>query len=143
MTSRLSAGLLALTLAFATPASADMIGDFGQVEQAVADTMSSELGDILTDLPGLPPIIDCGCPHLCGFLAALASGEVRGEEVQVAALTALTKDRAMGLEMALAAGGKFDASMMTPVEAKMDYTDDFDPERAVDLLKRAGAAVLR
>ncbi len=133
----------AATMLLASTAYADMIDDFGGMEEAVNDVMMSEMQRIIIDINDRGPIIDCGCPHLCAMLGMLARSGASGPRAQAGLLTALVKDQAGGIEMAIENGGKFTAELMKPVSVKMEYGEKFDSEALTGLMKRAGEAVLR
>ena len=120
------------------------ISNLPSVEGAVDDTMDSELGDIITNLPGRPGSEECICWELCEILAALTSGQFNTQsEAETAVVTSLIQDRTNGIIMGLKNDGKFDPSQVKPNRVTLKYSDDFNVEATVKLLKAAGKAVLR
>ncbi|MDA7430325.1 hypothetical protein PGB28_17830 [Primorskyibacter aestuariivivens] len=140
---RFSLAICAAAFSIGSVAHADMIDDFGSIEDSVNDVMLEEMERIVVDLNERIPILDCGCPHLCEMLGVLARSGATGDRAQGGLLKALVKDQAGGIEMAIDNGGKFNAEIMGSVSVKMDYSEKFDPEAVTGLLKKAGRAVLR
>ena len=125
-------------------ASADMLSDFPSIQNDVNSFMGEELITITNGLSGQPPIIDCGCPHLCAMLGMIVSGRITGDKgIQEGLFTALVTDQAAGINMTIKNGGKFDADGMPVTRVKMKYAKGFDAKALAGLSQEIGKMVLR
>lgn len=135
--------ILAVSAAMTGAANADIIGDLPGVQGAINDMMGNEMGNLGDIIVDLPPIIDCGCPHLCGWLAMMGRGLIPPAMAQQELVSALLQDQTNGTLMAVKMGGKFDPELMGRVSVKMEYSDTFDAKRVSALMQRASKAVFR